>query len=54
MTPTVSSNGMGSMMDDLGAAGDVVAGEGFHGGAIDVFLRMLDVEGIGLSQRIWS
>lgn len=53
MARTISSYGMGRMMDDFGAVGDAVAGKGFHGGAIDVLLRVLDVELIGLSQETW-
>lgn len=44
MAPTISSYGMGSMMDDLRAVGDAVAGKRFHRGAIDVLLGVLDVE----------
>lgn len=46
MTRTVSSDGMGSMVDDVSAVGDVVAGEAFHRGTIDVLLRVLDAERI--------
>lgn len=49
MARTISSYGMGRMMDDFGAVGDAVARKGFHGGAIDVLLRVLHVESIDLS-----
>ena len=43
---------MRSMMNYVGTACYVVAGEGFHRGAIDVLLRVLDTEKLGLSQYI--
>ena len=52
MTRTVSSYGMGSMVNDVSAVGDVVAGEAFHRGTIDVPLRVLDAERIGPSQKV--
>lgn len=53
MAPTVSSYGMGSMMDDLRAVGDAVARKGLHRGAIDVLLRVLNIKVIGLSHGTW-
>lgn len=42
MAPTVSCYGMGSMMNDVGAVGDIVAGKSLHRGTIDVLLGVLE------------
>lgn len=53
MAPTISSYGMGSMMDNLRALGDAIARKGLHRGAIDVVLRVLKVKVTGLSHGTW-